>query len=76
MDESDQNQIIRIKSRISIDQQHMHRSFFLCVSAMVICVLVTVYLYLLPGNTSNGDCLDVLLVDWLPAALHWEAQYM
>jgi hypothetical protein len=84
MDEIDQDKmILDLKAESDRLQQQMHRSFsILCVTAMVICVLVTVYLFLFPGSPSV--VVAVTATGWmfrwlhtgLAALLHWDAQYM
>jgi hypothetical protein len=79
MDESDQDQmILELKAESDRLQQQMYHSFsFLCVTAMVICVLVTLYLFLFPESpaTATGWTLRWLHTG-LAALLHWKAQYI
>jgi hypothetical protein len=78
MDESDQDQmILDLKAESDRLQQHIHQSFsFLCVTSLVVCVLVTLYLFLFPESpTTTTGWVFRWLHTGLAALLHWEAQY-
>jgi hypothetical protein len=80
MDEMDQDQmILELKAESDRLQQQMHRSFsILCVTAMLICLLVTLYLFLFPeaASITASGWMFRWLHTGLAALLHWEAQYI
>jgi hypothetical protein len=79
MDETDQDQmILELKAESDRLQQQMHHSFsILCMAAVVISVLVTLYMFLFPESLSTAtDWMFRWLHTGLAALLHWEAQYI
>jgi hypothetical protein len=79
MDESDQDQmILELKAESDRLQQHIHQSFsFLCVTSLVVCVLVTLYLFLFPESpTTATGWVFRWLHTGIAALLHLEARFV